>query len=132
MKVFVGCVFAALAIYGLSVGPVVRFYNSRQAPDSVIGFYKPMAWIHDHTPFGPAMDAYVRLWGARLPFKLGHYRAKDRTRESRDRPLRTQSARKIIESFADSASRSQITITRQPSFFSAACWSLSRAALLLS
>ena len=64
MKLACIVVFAVIALYVLSVGPVVRFAGLTTTVRSV---YAPLEWIADETPFGAPLEWYFDLWIARPP-----------------------------------------------------------------
>jgi hypothetical protein len=61
MKAACLIVFAVIALYFLSLGPVARF-SPRNNP-TVRVVYAPMEWIIDETPFGGPVIWYLKLWG---------------------------------------------------------------------
>lgn len=52
--------------YVLSVGPVIRLTMDRAyprgVPEWVLIMYKPLDWLHDHTPLEKPLEWYMGLW----------------------------------------------------------------------
>ena len=63
---WVAWVFVAVALYVLSVGPVLKFlYRSGQTPGPVVErFYAPLFWVCVHSELADSIrDAYlVKVW----------------------------------------------------------------------
>jgi hypothetical protein len=58
-------VMALFLAYPLSLGPVVKFYRSRQVPGTVFILYAPLEYVDRHCrPVHRAIDWYLHLWGA--------------------------------------------------------------------
>jgi hypothetical protein len=57
-------ILAVLAIYFLSVGPVVRHYrhSGKSPPQWVEDLYQPLEML-DGSPLHPVLDSYLALWG---------------------------------------------------------------------
>jgi hypothetical protein len=53
-------------VYVLSVGPVVRLTmdnsHARGVPEWVDALYRPLGWIHEHTPLEKPLEWYMELW----------------------------------------------------------------------
>lgn len=54
----------AIALYVLSIGPVALFCEKTKVGEAFFQtVYRPVFWLHDHTPMKKPLEAYVRLFG---------------------------------------------------------------------
>lgn len=63
-----GWVFALLllmpVLYVLSIGPMALLADKGVLPrEPVREFYKPVVWLHDHTPLARPLEWYGEVWG---------------------------------------------------------------------
>jgi hypothetical protein len=69
-------ILAALLLYWLSIGPVFYLEAIGRVPGSwepwLNDFYRPLDWLHDHTPMWAPMNAYGRWW-LKLAIKNGGF-----------------------------------------------------------
>jgi hypothetical protein len=58
---------AALALYGLSIGPANKLYEHYPAAGpALIAIYTPLRFLHEKcTPAARAMDWYLEMWNVR-------------------------------------------------------------------
>jgi hypothetical protein len=56
-------------LYVLSIGPVgMLSTRSGSRPAPIMKIYVPVFWLHDNTPFGKPIDAYLKIWGSVIYF----------------------------------------------------------------
>ena len=60
MKLACLVIFAVIALYVLSVGPVARFVDNSPTVRAV---YTPLEWIVNDTKLGGPIEWYLKLWG---------------------------------------------------------------------
>ena len=64
ISVAIGCLFALVLIYVLSVGPVALYCEKMHSDaPAVRQFYLPLIWLHDHTVLRRPLEMYLELWG---------------------------------------------------------------------
>jgi hypothetical protein len=65
-SVFLLAFVAVLLLYVLSIGPVVKFASKNGINrNTLVTFYRPVIWLHDHTFLKKPLEAYVELWGVK-------------------------------------------------------------------
>lgn len=62
MKIIVA-VLAAIMLYVLSIGPVVRYVQPTS--NQFASFYAPLLWLHNNTAFDAPLKWYLGLWGVK-------------------------------------------------------------------
>jgi hypothetical protein len=51
------------ALYALSLGPVkLAVVHTGQGVRAYVTFYRPLFWLHDHTPLRGPLEWYVERW----------------------------------------------------------------------
>jgi hypothetical protein len=61
----IGLLIALPLLYVLSVGPVALYVQKTSTnPEALREFYRPVVWLHDHTPLEKPLEMYTKLWGA--------------------------------------------------------------------
>jgi hypothetical protein len=60
----IGLLIALPLLYVLSIGPVALCAKKTSTdPQTLRVFYRPVIWLHDHTPLEKPLELYINLWG---------------------------------------------------------------------
>jgi hypothetical protein len=63
LSVVIGCLFALVLVYVLSIGPVALWCEKTHSdPVWVRQFYFPLIWLHNHTVLQRPLEVYLKLW----------------------------------------------------------------------